>query len=55
MFKYLIGIGLVACAIAYGVDQLADKGTSGGPTVVTVQVPNPMGGGGSGGGAIYVP
>jgi hypothetical protein len=56
MFKYLIAIAAVAAGIAYGVDQLADKGTSNGPTVVTVQVPNPMGGGGgNGGGAIYIP
>ena len=54
MFKYLLGIAIIAVAIAFGVQQLADKGTSKGPTVVTVQVPNPMGGGG-GGPAIVVP
>jgi hypothetical protein len=55
MFKYLIAIAAVAAAIAFGVDKLQEKGTSSGPTVVTVQVPNPMGGGGNGGGATYIP
>jgi len=56
-FKYLIGIGLIAVAIAFGVQKLQEKGTSTGPTVVTVNVPNPVPGGSNpnGGGAIYVP
>ena len=56
-FKYLIGIGLIAVAIAFGVQKLQEKGTSTGPTVVTVNVSNPVPGGSNpnGGGAIYVP
>ncbi len=56
-FKYFVGIALIAIAIAFGVQKLQEKGTSTGPTVVTVNVPNPVPGGNSpnGGGAIYVP
>jgi hypothetical protein len=55
--KGMIGIALLAAAIAFGVKWATDKGTSGGPTVVTVAVPNPMGGGGGGDGGdqILVP
>jgi hypothetical protein len=57
VFKYVVGIALIALAIAFGVEKLQEKGTSSGPTVVTVNVPNPVPGGGStnGGGPIYVP
>lgn len=56
-FKYFVGIALIAIAIAFGVQKLQEKGTSTGPTVVTVKVPNRVPGGNSpnGGGAIYVP
>jgi len=57
VLKVIIGLALLAAAIAGGVRWATDKGTSSGPTVVKVEVPNPMGGGGGGGsgGAIYVP
>ena len=58
MFKYLLGLALVVLAIAFGVQKLQEKGTSTGPTVVTVNVPNPVPGGNNangGGGAILVP
>jgi hypothetical protein len=57
MLKYLVGIALIGIAIAFGVQKLQDKGTSSGPTVVTVTVPNPIPGGDSpnGGGEIYLP
>jgi hypothetical protein len=56
-FKYLIGLALIGVAIAFGVQKLEEKGTSSGPTVVTVNVPNPVPGGSpsGGGGEIYVP
>jgi hypothetical protein len=55
--KYLVGVALIAVAIAFGVQKLQEKGTSPGPTVVTVNVPNPVPGGNSpnGGSPIYVP
>jgi hypothetical protein len=59
VLRWLIGLILVAGAIAFGVQQLTnDRVQNHGPTVVTVQVPNPLGGGnggGQGGGGIYVP
>jgi len=57
MFKYLIAIALIAVGVAFGVQQLAEKGTSSGPKVVTVTVPNPVPGGNNanGGGELYVP
>ena len=57
MLKVIIGFALLAAAVAGGVKWATDKGTSKGPTVVKVEMPNPMGGdgGGSSGGAIYVP
>lgn len=56
MFKYIVGIALIAAAIAFGVSKLSDHGSSSGPTVITVQVQNPLGGGGGGGGdGIAVP
>ncbi len=54
MIKAIIGLAVLAAAIAGGVRWATDQGTSSGPTVVNVEMPNPMGGGGSGG-AIYVP
>jgi hypothetical protein len=57
MFKYLVGLALLVLAIAFGVQKLQEKGTSAGPTVVTVNVPNPVPGGNNsnGGGPIFVP
>jgi hypothetical protein len=58
VFKYLLGIAAIAALIAFGVDKLQEKGTKAGPTVVTINVPNPIpggGGGGGGGNPIYVP
>jgi hypothetical protein len=56
MVKAIVGLALIAGAIAYGVRWAAEQGTSSGPTTVKVEVPNPMGGdGGDSGGAIYVP
>jgi hypothetical protein len=57
MFKYLLGLALIVLAIAFGVQKLQEKGTSTGPTVVNVNVPNPVPGGNNanGGGAILVP
>lgn len=54
MVKAIIGLALVAAAIAFGVKWATDQGTSKGPTTVQVDVPNPMGGGGDGD-VIYVP
>jgi len=56
-FKYLVGVAVIGIAIALGVQKIQEKGTSQGPTVVTVNVPNPVAGGNTtdGGGAIYVP
>ena len=54
MVKVIIGLAVLAAAIAGGVKWATDQGASSGPTVVKVEVPNPMGGGG-GGGEIYVP
>ena len=39
MFKYVLAIALIAVAVAFGVQKLQEKGTSSGPTVVTVTVP----------------
>ena len=59
MLRWLIGLILVAGAIAFGVQKFTeDRVQNHGPTVITVQVPNPMGGGGNtgnGGGGIYIP
>lgn len=56
MVKAIIGLALVAAAIAFGVKWATDEGTSHGPTTVRVEMPNPMGGDSGGdGGAIYVP
>ncbi len=56
MVKAIIGLALLAAAIAAGVRWATDQGTSTGPTVVKVEVPNPLGGSDQGdGGAIYVP
>ena len=57
MIKVLLAHAIVASAIAAGVKWMTDESTSQGPTVVTVEVPNPMGGSQSGGGGdkIYVP
>lgn len=54
MLKAIIGLALIAAAIAYGLKWAADQGTDQGPTTVRVEVPDPMGGDG-GGGEIYVP
>lgn len=50
MLRAIIGLGLLAAAIAFGVKWAADEGTSKGPTQVDVEMPNPMGGGGGGDG-----
>jgi hypothetical protein len=56
--KGILALAIVAAAIAFGVKWITDEGTSSGPTVVKVEVPNPMGDGGDqddGGQQIYVP
>lgn len=55
MIKAIVGLALLAAAIAYGVRWTADQATRTGPTTVRVEVPNPMGGDTGDGGAIYVP
>jgi hypothetical protein len=57
MIKAIVGLALLAAAIAGGVKWAAERGASTGGTVVKVEVPNPLGGdSGSGdGGALYVP
>lgn len=55
MIKAIVGLAMLAAAIAYGVKWAADQGTTNGPTTVRVEVPNPMGGDTGDGGAIYVP
>lgn len=55
MIKAIVGLALLAAAVAYGVKWAADESTSKGPTTVTVEMPNPMGGDGGGGDTIYVP
>lgn len=58
MVKAIVGLALLAAAIAGGVKWAAERGASSGPTVVKVEVPNPLGGdsgGSGGGGALYVP
>jgi len=55
VIKAILALAVVAAAIAAGVKWISDEGTSQGPTTVKVEVPNPMGGGGDGGGEIYVP
>jgi hypothetical protein len=57
VIKAILALAIVAAAIAAGVKWITDEGTSQGPTVVKVEVPNPMGGSQSGGGGdqIYVP
>jgi hypothetical protein len=55
MVKAIIGLALVAAAIAFGVKWATEQGASKGPTTIQVDVPNPMGGGGGDGDVIYVP
>ena len=56
MLKAIIGLGIIAALIAFGVQQIADRQTQRGPTVVTIQMPTPGGqGGGGGGGGIVIP
>ena len=45
----------VIALIALGVNQLTEKEASKGPQTVTINVPNPDGNSGAGGGEIYVP
>jgi hypothetical protein len=57
VLKVIIGLAIIAGAIAYGVQQFTDRQTQKGPTVIQVQVPVPGGGsaGGGGGGGIVIP
>ena len=54
MVKAILGLAIVAGAIALVVRYITDEGTSQGPTTVRVEVPSPGGDGGDGD-PIYVP
>ena len=55
MVKAIIGLALIAAAIAFGVRWATNEGTSNAPTTVRVDVPDPLGGSDGGGEEIYIP